>query len=910
MSNFDFLQSEWNDIYQLTKEAEECIWSKPTYACLTNRKALEKAVIWMYKNDTDLKQPYDTTLNSLLHEPTFVANILPVLIPKVNLIKKLGNIAAHESTELTDVDAVNSSRELFHFLYWFYLVYSVEEPVRGLKFDETIIPRVSPEQAEIDRLKKEIEKREQELLAKEDLERENKELLEKVQQIKAQNREVSKDYDYSEAQTRKYFIDVLLKEVGWDISSANATEYEVQGMPNNTGLGYVDYVLWGDNGKPVGLVEAKKTMRDAREGREQAELYANCLQKKFGQRPIMFYSNGYQHFIWDDTNYPPREVAGFYSKDDLQTLINRRDTRKDLVNIEINKDIAGRPYQERCIKSVCENFQKKNRKSLLIMATGTGKTRVAISIVDILTRYNWAKRVLFLADRIPLVVQAQRACASVMPDLNPVNLLDTEDNVTNSRFVVSTYQTMMNLIDAKKADQKLYSVGYFDLIIVDEAHRSIYKRYGEIFNYFDSLMLGLTATPKNEVDKNTYKVFELPKGVPTDCYEYEEAVEQGYLVPYEVIDTSTKFLREGIKYHELSEDEKDEYETLFYDEELGILPDTIHSSQLNKWLFNIDTVDMILENLMVNGIKVEGGNKLGKTIIFAQNQQHADFIAERFDKNYKQYNGKFARVITYKTEYAQNLIDEFSVNEKDPTIAISVDKLDTGVDVLGVVNLVFFKPVRSYTKFIQMIGRGTRLCPNLFGPKQDKKKFYIFDACGNFDYFESNPPKSEGGDTPSLDEMLFIKRLSLAEKTKDDGDLKEYSTSIKDRLHNLVLTMDRDNFIVRRHLENVEKFSDRAAWDGLGDVDLTNIMGAVAKLPTTQTDGNELTKRFDLLILNMQLALYSSELDKFETYRKKLRTIANLLEAKVSIPQVKEHIELICDLQTDEFWIGMQMFYP
>ena len=347
MSNFDFLQKQWNDIYKLTKEAEECIWSKPTYACLTNRKALEKAVIWMYKNDTDLKQPYDTTLNSLLHEPTFVANVLPVLIPKVNLIKKLGNIAAHESTELTDVDAVNSSRELFHFLYWFYLVYSVEEPVRGLKFDETIIPRVSPEQAEIDRLKKEIEKREKELLAKEDLERENKELLEKVQQIKAQNREVSKDYDYSEAQTRKYFIDVLLKEVGWDISSANATEYEVQGMPNNTGLGYVDYVLWGDNGKPVGLVEAKKTMRDAREGREQAELYANCLEKKFGQRPIMFYSNGYQHFIWDDTNYPPREVAGFYSKDDLQTLINRRDTRKDLVNIEINKDIAGRPYQER-----------------------------------------------------------------------------------------------------------------------------------------------------------------------------------------------------------------------------------------------------------------------------------------------------------------------------------------------------------------------------------------------------------------------------------------------------------------------------------------------------------------------------------------------------------------------------------
>jgi type I restriction enzyme R subunit len=493
-----------------------------------------------------------------------------------------------------------------------------------------------------------------------------------------------------------------------------------------------------------------------------------------------------------------------------------------------------------------------------------------------------------------------------MPDLNPVNLLDTDDNITNSRFVVSTYQTMMNLIDAKKSDRKLYSVGYFDLIIVDEAHRSIYKRYGEIFNYFDALMLGLTATPKNGIDKNTYKVFDLPKGVPTDCYEYKEAVEQGYLVPYEVIDTSTKFLREGIKYSELSEEEKDEYETLFYDEETGTLPETIDSHKLNKFLFNTDTVDKILENLMVNGIKVQGGNKLGKTIIFAQNQKHADFIAERFDKSYKQYNGKFARVITYKTEYAQNLIDEFSVNEKEPAIAISVDKLDTGVDVLGVVNLVFFKPVRSYTKFIQMIGRGTRLCPNLFGPNDDKKKFYIFDACQNFEYFDQNPPKGEGGSTLSLDEAIFIRKLSLAENIKDEGGkLKEYSVELKDSLNNIIKTMDRDNFIVRRYLEDVDKFSERSIWDKLGDTDLETIYGKLAKLPTTVCEDNELTKRFDLLILNMQMALYSCTLDKFEKYKTKLKVIANLLEGKASIPQVKKHIELICDIQTEEYWDGI-----
>jgi len=902
MSNFDFLQKEWKDIYELTKEAESCIWSKPVYACLTNRKALEKAVIWMYKNDVDLIMPYDTSLNSLIHEQTFVNSVLPVLIPKVNIVKKLGNIAAHEDKKLSNQDALQSTMELFYFLYWFYMSYSADEPIRGLKFDSTIIPKTTPEQAEIERLKKEIEKREQEILKKEDLIKENQELLEKVKQIKSQKRANPADYDYNEAQTRKYFIDVLLKEVGWDITKPDSTEYEVEGMPNTTGLGYVDYVLWGDDGKPLGLVEAKRTMRDAKVGREQAELYANCLEKKFGQRPIMFYSNGYEHHIWDDLNYPPRKVSGFYSKDDLQRLINRRESKKDLVNVEINKDIAGRPYQQRCIKSVCANFQKKNRKSLLVMATGTGKTRVAISVADILTRYNWAKRILFLADRVPLVIQAQRACAKIMPGLNPVNLMQAGADCTNSRFVISTYQTMMNLIDAKKADEKIYSAGYFDLIIIDEAHRSIYKRYGEIFKYFDGLMLGLTATPKNDIDKNTYEVFELENGVPTDCYEYKEAVEQGYLVPYESFDTSTKFLREGIRYNELSDEEKEEYEMKFYDEETDTLPEMIDSHKLNKWLFNADTVDKILESLMVNGIKVEGGNKLGKTIIFAANQDHADFIAERFDKNYKQYNGKFARVITYKTEYAQNLINEFSVKEKEPTIAISVDKLDTGIDVPEIVNLVFSKPVYSYTKFIQMIGRGTRLCPDLFGPNKDKKKFYIFDACKNFEYFESNPPKAEGN-SMSLNEKIFLNRLELAEKIKDDNEiLKAFSSKIKDNLHNVVKTMDRENFIIRQYLESVEKFSNRDKWDSLDDTDFLKIKDEIAKLPTTGKDDKEPAKRFDLIIVNMQLALYSKSAKLFLKYVNRIKTIANLLEEKSSIAMVKKHIELICELQRDEYW--------
>lgn len=903
MGNFEFLKSEWADIYKLANEAEECVYSKPVYTCILCRNALESAVKWMYKNDADLTRPYDCTLNSLIHEQSFKNILVPPLYQKVDLIRINGNTAAHNPQRINERDALQTTFELYHFLYWLYLTYSKTEPVHGLKFDIKEVPTKTQEQLEIERLKQIIEEQNSATITKEDLQKENAELLEQIKQIKAQNKSKPAEYDYNEAQTRKYFIDVLLKEVGWDITAPNATEYEVHGMPNPSGIGYVDYVLWGDDGKPLGLVEAKKTMEDSNRGREQAELYATCLEKKFGQRPIMFYTNGYEHHIWDDLNYPPRQVAGFYSKEDLEKLITRRDIKKDLVNIDINKEISGRPYQERVIKSVCDNYSKKSRKSLLVMATGTGKTRVAISIVDILTRYNWVKRVLFLADRTPLVVQAQRAFAKYLPDLNPVDITQAGVDGAENRVVVSTYHTMMNLIDSKKADQKVFSVGHFDLIIIDEAHRSIYKKFGEIFHYFDGLLLGLTATPRDEVDKNTYKVFELEDGVPTDYYDYDEAVEQGYLVPYEQFDCATKFLREGIKYRDLSEDEKEEYETKFYDEDADYLPEEISSSELNKWLFNTDTVDKILECLMENGIKVNGGDKLGKTIIFAANELHAQFIAERFDANYKEYNGKFTRVITHKTPYSQSLIDKFSVKDDNPVIAVSVDKLDTGIDVPEIVNLVFFKVVRSSTKFHQMIGRGTRLCPNLFGPNQDKKKFYIFDACGNFEYFSINPKGAISSNQMSLSQKIFLKRLDLAEQIKNDDEvLKLLSNKIKDELCHTVKTMNRDNFIVRRHLRAVDEFSKRDKWNNLDDLDFIKIKNDVSGLPTTLPEEDETAKRFDLIILNAQLSYLAHDMIKFETYQKNIRTIAFSLEQKSSIPAINQNLELIQNILTEEFW--------
>src|SRR5688572_9570514 len=373
-------------------------------------------------------------------------------------------------------------------------------------------------------------------------------------------------------------------------------------------------------------------------------------------------------------------------------------------------------------------------------------------------RCNWVKRVLFLADRRALVRQAVRAFAKHLPSSSPVNLVTEKE--AEGRIFVSTYPTMMGLIDDTADGQRRFGVGHFDLVIIDEAHRSVFQKYRAIFDYFDSLLVGLTATPKDEVDRNTYGLFDLENGVPTDAYSLEEAVRDGFLVPPQAVSVPLKFQREGIKYDELSEEDKDQWDALEWDDE-GTVPDRVEAEAVNKWLFNKDTVDKVLEHLMTRGLKVAGGDRLGKTIIFAKNQEHAKFIADRFNANYPHYKGEFARVITFKTEYAQSLIDNFSNKEKAPHIALSVDMLDTGIDVPEIVNLVFFKLVRSKTKFWQMVGRGTRLCPELFAPGQDKQCFYLFDYCQNLEYFSQNPETTDGASAASLGKRLFTTRLEL-----------------------------------------------------------------------------------------------------------------------------------------------------
>ena len=794
---------------------------------------------WAYKFDPSLTLPYQENLSALIHEPSFKEAAGEAVFSKARVINTLGNRAVHGHRAIPPEDALAAVRELFHVTYWLARTYArTARPAPGLAFNAKALPRAAPaprQTAEqLQSLEASLRERDEKLAAllgdKNTLDEELQRLRAEVAAAKKAAAAQPDTHDYSEAQTRDYFIDLLLKEAGWPLDQPRDRELEVTGMPNKEGKGFVDYVLWEDDGKPLGLVEAKRTRRDARVGQQQAKLYADCLERQFGQRPVIFYSNGYEHWIWDDTNYPPRAVQGFYKKAELELAIQRRSTRKSLATGEINPAIVERYYQTRGIRRIAEAFERDHdRKALVVMATGAGKTRTVIALADLLMRCNWAKRVLFLADRVALVNQAVNAFKRHLPDASPVNLVTEKD--AEGRVFVSTYPTMMGLIDQTRDGQRRFGAGHFDLVIIDEAHRSVFQKYRAIFDYFDSLLVGLTATPKDEVDRNTYSLFDLENGVPTDAYSLDEAVRDGFLVPPKAVSVPLKFQREGIKYDDLSEEDKDPWDALEWDDDGGV-PDRVEAEAVNKWLFNKDTVDKVLAHLVTRGLTVAGGDRLGKTILFAKNQHHVDFIAERFNANYPHYKGEFARVITFKIEYAQSLIDNFSARDKAPHIAISVDMLDTGIDIPEVVNLVFFKLVRSKTKFWQMLGRGTRLSPDLFGPGRHKAFFCVFDYCQNLEYSSQNIQATEGALGASLGKRLFNARLeligSLDEKlTHDDREVArearlappghpetedEVRIQTAALLHREVAAMNLENFVVRPRRRTVEKYAGAEAW--------------------------------------------------------------------------------------------------
>ncbi|MDT7523419.1 DEAD/DEAH box helicase family protein [Rhodoferax sp. TBRC 17198] len=950
-SNFSFLQAEWPALYAEATKAEQAALTDPRTACFYARRTLELAVVWLFQAEGGrggrLQMPYKPDLSAFLFEPSFKVLVGPALHAKMDVVRKQGNNAVHSARPITASDATAVLRELFQVAFWLARNYGrnvAARPDPALQFRAELLPRPTNAAAEqaaaqasaqatqaalqkLATLADELAARDAALAAAQQktaaLDAELAQLRAEVAAAKAANTATPDSHDYNEAETRDLYIDLLLKEAGWKLDQARDREFEVQGMPNAQGkfegTGYVDYVLWGDDGKPLAVMEAKRTRRDARVGHQQAKLYADCLQTQFGQRPLIYTTNGYEHWFWDDSTYPPRPVQGFHKKDELQLLVQRRTSAKPLAGVTINPEIVERHYQLRAIRRIGETFeQDRQRKALVVMATGAGKTRTVIALVNLLQRANWAKRILFLADRVALVNQAANAFKAHLPDAAAVNLVT--DKETEGRVFVSTYPTMMGLINETDDGLRRFGVGHFDLIIVDEAHRSIYQKYKAIFAYFDALLVGLTATPKDEIDRNTYSLFELENGVPTDAYGLEDAIAEKYLVPPRAVSVPLKFQREGIKYAELSEDERAQWDELDWDDE-GHAPDEVGAEAVNKWLFNTDTVDKVLELLMTQGHKVAGGDRLGKTIVFAKNNAHANFIADRFNANYPHYAGQFARVITYQTEYAQSLIDDFSTKEKAPHIAISVDMLDTGIDVPEVVNLVFFKIVRSKAKFWQMVGRGTRLCKNLFGPDQHKQEFVIFDFCQNLEFFSQNLEGSKGNVAEPLSQRTFKARLELLSVLDEQLAQEQGGAGAKvaepatgygltatamradtaSYLHTVVAGMRLDNFVVRPQRRWVEPWSQAEAWHKVTSDQLADLAQHVSGLPSAVRDDDEEAKRFDLLMLRTQLGSARGDVG-FARLREQVRALAEALSELGSIPDVKKHMVLIEAVAGEEWW--------
>ena len=884
MTNFDFLKKEpqFDSFADVAISAEKILHIDMEASVINCRRAMEFAIKWMYSVDGSLVMPYQDTLVSLMSTEEFRDIVDPDLWRRLDFIRRVGNNAAHNGKKITLDQAKLCLENLYIFLDFVAYCYA-KDYTEGEFHAELLEEQKQPVLEEVPQIS-EIDLKA--LIA------ENQALKEQLTARREEQQQtyVPKPLDLSEYKTRKIYIDTMLMDAGWTEGKNWINEVELPGMPNKSEVGYADYVLYDDAHRPLAVIEAKRTCVDVAKGRQQAKLYADILEKQYGRRPVIFLTNGFDTRI-DDGQYPERRVSMIYSKRDLEKWFNLQSMKTSLKHITVDKNIAGRYYQEGAVKAVCDSFGNKNRrKALLVMATGSGKTRTVISLCDVLLQHGWVKNILFLADRNSLVTQAKRSFVNLLPDLSVTNLCEEKDNY-QAHCVFSTYQTMMNCIDSVKDEEgKLFTCGHFDLVICDEAHRSIYNKYKDIFTYFDAPLVGLTATPKDEIDKNTYNIFELENGVPTYGYELAQAVKDGYLVDFLSVESSLKFIEEGIVYDELSEEDKEVYEATFEDEN-GELPEKISSSALNSWLFNEDTIKKALHILMTKGIRINYGETLGKTIIFAKNHDHAEKILEIFGKEYPNLPG-YAKVIDNYTTYAQSAIDEFSEPNKLPQIAISVDMLDTGIDVPEVLNLVFFKKVMSKAKFWQMIGRGTRLCPGLLDG-EDKQKFYIFDFCGNFEFFRMNKGKATAN-MMALQGAIFNLEFQITYKLQDmecqTERLIAYRNALIQHMSEKVQELNRENFAVRQHLKYVDLYSDQSNYQTLSYEDTLLVREELA--PLILPDGDEASAvRFDALMYGIELAYLIGK--KYGKARSDLLKKVSAISTVANIPEIMIQVELI-----------------
>lgn len=885
MTNFDYLKSEpqFQVFAKVAISAERIIHIDPEASIINCRRSMEFAIKWMYSVDQSLIRPYQDNLLSLMHTDEFKDIVDENLWRRLDFIRRMGNNVAHSGKKATFDQAALCLQDLFIFLD--FIAYCYADHYEERFYDSSLLETETRERKPTGQIITEVDLKA--LIA------ENAALKEELtarREVQAPEY-IPKPLDLSEYKTRKIYIDSMVIDAGWAEGKDWINEVEIPGMPNKSEVGFADYVLYDDSHRPLAVIEAKRTCVDVSKGRQQAKLYADLLEKQYKRRPVVFLTNGFETRIIDG-QYPERKCAAIYSKRDLEKWFNLLTMRTSLHNIVINKNIAGRYYQEAAIKAVCDSFGIKNkRRALLVMATGSGKTRTVIELCEVLLNAGWIKNILFLADRNSLVTQAKRSFANLLPDLSCSNLCQEKDNY-NAHCVFSTYQTMINLIDdAKDEEGKVFSCGHFDLVICDEAHRSIYNKYRDIFTYFDAPLVGLTATPKDEIDKNTYSIFDLESGVPTYGYELAQAVNDGYLVDFQSVETTLKFIEQGIVYDELSEEDREQYEDTFGNGE-GEVPEVIGSSALNTWIFNEDTIRKVLHILMTEGIKVNYGERLGKTIIFAKNHDHAEKIYEVFHKEYSHLPNDYAKVIDNRINYAQSAIDEFSDPKELPQIAISVDMLDTGIDVPEILNLVFFKKVMSKAKFWQMIGRGTRLCPGLIDGN-DKDKFYIFDFCGNFEFFRMGREKPTAnmialqGAIFNLEFQIAFKLQNIEHQTRR---LIEYRKKLVESMSRKVSKLDRKSFSVRQHLKYVDFYANGDNYKGLTYESVLVVGEEVA--PLILPEGEDISAvRFDALMYGIELAYLVGE--KYTRARGDLLRRVTAVADVANIPEIQAKTELI-----------------
>lgn len=921
MTNFDFLKkhSEFESFADIAVQAEELYPKYLDASIMSCHRALEASVKWMFSVDKNLvtwREPESVTLSNLMHTYQFRELIGRDLFEKINFIRRKGNDVKHKlNIVITKGQCEVCLKNLFEFLDYVCCLYiknyEQQKYVAGyldagsqaspLQYADS---QSLPLQKQADGIRsdgKMITSTTYEDISYAELLEKNKDKEDEYTAEREKNKDkYNPPHEITEYETRKIYIDDMITDGGFKIGRDCLEEVEIAEMPNNAGKGYADYVLYDDLNVPLAVVEAKRYSVDPAVGRQQAKLYADYLEKKFGRRPIVFLTNGFDTRIIDN-DYNEREISAIYSKKDLEKSFKLN--RSEIKDYKINDLITDRYYQKEAIKRVCEDFSRKRRKALLVMATGSGKTRTTASLIDVLQQVNWVENILFLTDRTALINQAKRSFTQCLPNLTLTNLV-ANDFDPHARCIFSTYQTMINKIDELKDEHgRIFSPGHFDLIVIDEAHRSIYKKYKDIFTYFDALIVGLTATPKDEVGRNTYSEFELENGIPTYAYDLEQAVKNKFLVDYKTVEVKTKFVSEGISYDDLTEDEKEEYEVTFIDDD-EMIPDKISSTDLNNWVFNKDTIKKVINELMTKGLRIDCNNKIGKTIIFAENHNHAEEIFNIFNKEYPELKS-FVQVIDNKIKYSQSLIDDFSDKDKMPQIAISVDMLDTGIDVPEILNLVFFKKVYSKSKFRQMIGRGTRTCKGLIDG-EDKKYFLIFDFCSNFEFFRLNKKTIETSLQGTLQSNLLSVKIEIIYKLQEPDFKEEIYVELRKKLITEIVEsiqkIDLNSFRAKAHLKAINEFIEEYRYNYISYQDVITIKEEIAPL-LESIDEQYFTVQFDYIMFVIELAYLNSK-----NATRQMNTVLKLAKNLSNIPNVadiQKNSELLNNIiNTDYFKKG------